>query len=184
MLGQIVYRKPKEMSLGPEGYGIGIHFFGINFDVGCDAATAMNDPVIPGKVFLVVIIIGTIAVIRKNIFVFFIIFLLNAAPGGYIIFRGGNLQKSIVDFVDRVDLLYQTLSESFGADDDTAIQILDGTGNNFRSAGTAAVNQNNQSGVRQKRIFGGLKFGIPFMGATGLYYGLVFRNKDIGDLNC
>ena len=131
------------MTAGPERHQVLINFFPLNGNVGLNATASVNQPTILCVVFDVIVKIGCIRRIGKYFLVLFVIFLLNASSGRHVIFCGGNFQVGIVNFVDRMNLLHQSLAKGRFAQHHATVQVLDGTGNNFRSAGAASIDQNN-----------------------------------------
>ena len=62
---------------------------------------------------------------------------LHAAAAGDVVFRNGDFHAGVV--VHGIDFLHQTFAEGFLSHDDGAVEILEGSGNDFRGGGTVFV---------------------------------------------
>ena len=78
---------------------------------------------------------------------FRIILFLYTSSTGDIVFCRCNLYFCATVFINIINFLYKPLTERFCSYNDRPIQILECTGNNFRSTGTSPIYQNGKRDI-------------------------------------
>ena len=130
--------------------------------------------------FSAVVTVNYIHVIGIAVAVF--VGFLNATAHRSVITGNGETQLRAVGQVERA--LHQSFSERAPSDDDTAVVILNGTGNDFCGRGGIFVHQHGYFAIFKTTVSFGFVFRIRSAAAFGVNNQVVLVQKLVGNVDC